>query len=100
MAPHARKLVTIVTEAVLEQRLLRDLQSLGARGYTVTEARGKGGRGVRAADWEPGGNIRIEVICTAATAAAIAAYLQQHYYENYAMILFTAEVEVMRPDKF
>lgn len=100
MTAGTRKLVTVITESILERRLVRDIESLGARGYTITEARGKGGRGVRSAGWDASSNIRIEVVCGAATAAAIAAYLQQHYYDNYAMILFTTDVEVMRREKF
>jgi hypothetical protein len=33
-----RKLVTIVAEAALEPRLIRDLTNLGAKGYTITPA--------------------------------------------------------------
>ncbi len=100
MAAATRKLVTIITESILEPRLVRDLESLGARGYTITEARGKGSRGVRSAGWDASSNIRVEVICSAATAEAIAAYLREHYYQDFAMILFTGNVEVMRGEKF
>jgi nitrogen regulatory protein PII len=58
-----RQLVTIITEAVLESELTRQLEQLGARGYTITEARGKGSRGIRDAGWDEVRNIRIEVIC-------------------------------------
>ena len=95
-----RKLLTIVTEALLEQRMVRELERLGARGYTITDARGKGGRGIRDAGWESSGNIRIEVVCESATATAIAAHLQDQYYDNSAMILFIGDVEVLRPGKF
>jgi hypothetical protein len=95
-----RTLVTIVTEAVLERQLVGDLKRLGAHGYTVTEARGEGQRGVRAADWEYSKNIRIETICEAGAAQAIMEHLSRTYYANYAMIAFTHEVEVMRPEKF
>ncbi|MCB1963722.1 MAG: transcriptional regulator [Rhodocyclaceae bacterium] len=97
---HMRKLLTIVTEAAIESTLVRDLERLGAHGYTITEARGKGSRGVRNAGWDASSNIRIEVVCSADTAAAIAAHLQQHYYANYAMIIFMSDVEVLRPEKF
>lgn len=100
MEPHTRKLLTIVTEAVLENILVREIQRLGARGYTITDARGKGHRGVRNAGWEPSSNIRIEIVCKEETAQDIAAYLREHYYDNYAMILFIDEVEVLRPQKF
>lgn len=96
----ARKLLTIVTEAAIERVLLQDLGRLGASGYTVTDARGKGSRGVRNSAWDASSNIRIEVVCDAATADAIAAHLRARYYENYAMILFTSDVEVLRPTKF
>lgn len=94
------KLVTIITEAVLEQTLLQELQHLGASGYTVSDARGKGARGVRTADWELTGNVRIEVLCDSTRAASITAHLWDRYHQNYAMVLFTTDVEVLRPEKF
>jgi hypothetical protein len=95
-----RKLLTVITEAALEQELIRDIERLGAHGYTITEARGKGQRGARDAGWDASRNIRLEALCDAATAEAIAAHLQQTYYANYAMILFLTDVAVLRPDKF
>ena len=95
-----RTLLTVITETALEAALLRDMERLGAHGYTVTDARGKGSRGVRDAGWEASSNIRVEVVCDAATAEAIATHLQRHYYANYAMILYMSEVSVLRPEKF
>jgi nitrogen regulatory protein PII len=95
-----RTLVTIVAEAVLERQLAGDLKRLGAHGYTVTEARGEGHRGVRAADWEYTANVRIETVCDQKVADAIMAHLVRTYYADYAMIAFTHEVEVIRPEKF
>lgn len=100
MKGHTRVLLTVITEAALEGVLTRDIERLGARGYTVTDARGKGHRGVRQASWEASSNIRIETVCSNETADAIAAHLQKHYYEHYAMILYLAEVTVLRPEKF
>ena len=97
---HVRKLLTVVTESVLESQLVRDVERLGARGYTITDARGKGHRGVREAGWETDSNIRLEVVCDEDTARRIATHLQAHYYDNYAMILLLGEVEVLRPEKF
>jgi nitrogen regulatory protein PII len=98
--PYVRKLLTVVTEAALESQLTRDLERHGARGYTITNARGKGQRGVREAGWEADSNIRIEVVCDEATARRLAEHLQERYYDNYAMILLLSDVEVMRPEKF
>jgi nitrogen regulatory protein PII len=95
-----RKLVTIVAEAALEAHIVRDIERLGAHGYTITEARGKGSRGVRDAGWDESRNIRVEVVCDEPVATSIAEHLRQHYYENYAMILFVGDVAVLRPEKF
>lgn len=97
---HSRKLLTVVTEAALEKDLCADIERLGGHGYTVTDARGKGNRGIREASWEPSGNIRVEVVCTEETAHDIAGHLKDRYYANYAMILFLSDVEVLRPAKF
>lgn len=100
MNGHTRKLLTIVTESVLEGSLTRDIERLGAHGYTITDCRGKGSRGVRNASWEASGNIRIEVVCDTHTADAITTHLQAHYYDDYAMIMIIGEVDVLREDKF
>lgn len=94
------KLLTIITETALESVLVKDLERLGVRGYTITNARGKGSRGVRDATCGESSNIHVEVVCDATTAKSVTTHLQDHYYENYAMILFTTDVTVLRPEKF
>lgn len=95
-----RRLLTIVTEAVLERELVAEFDALGVRGYTITDARGRGGRGTRKSDWAQEGNIRIEIVCEPAVADRVAARLRERYYDHYAMILFMQDVSVLRPDKF
>lgn len=100
MPDDTRKLLTIVTEAVLEPDICEALQDLGAAGYTVTNARGSGSRGVRDAGWSSSGNIRVEVICSDDVAQRIAEHMRHNYYDDYAMIIFESDVRVFRPDKF
>lgn len=100
MEQFQRRLLTVVTEAVLERELVAELESLGVRGYTITDARGKGSRGQRQSDWAQDGNIRIEIVCEPALADRVAARLRERYYDHYAMILFLQDVSVLRPDKF
>jgi hypothetical protein len=100
MEQYPRRLLTIVTEAVLERELVTELEALGVRGYTITDARGKGGRGTRKSDWAQEGNIRVEIVCETAVAERVAARLRERYYDHYAMILFLQDVSVLRPDKF
>ena len=100
MDKHVRRLLTVITEANLERRLVDDLRQLGARGWTITDARGQGQQGKRALDWEHGGNIRLEVICDATLAGRLVDHLRERYYDHYAMVLFVQDVEVLRPAKF
>jgi len=95
-----KKLVTIVTESILEKKIAKDILRIGARGYTITEASGQGERGMRSSDWEQSRNIRLEVICDSAVATRIVEHMSKTYYDDYAMIVFVHDVEVVRPEKF
>lgn len=94
------RLLTVFTEAALESHLIKDIEELGAPGYTITNARGKGSRGLRSASWEANSNIRLEIICSSELADIISEHLKNTYYENYAMVLFHSDIEVLRPEKF
>lgn len=100
MLTYKMKLITIITESVLEHSLEHDLKRLGARGYTITNARGRGHRGVRDAGWEADSNIRVEVISEPKIIDAIAQYLSETYYQDYAIMLYLSDVEVLRSEKF
>lgn len=94
------KLLTIVCEADLEKTLLKDLDALGAHGYTVTEARGRGDRGVRDAAWSASSNVRVEVLCPEGTALRIADEVARRYYAHYAVVQWICDAAVLRPQKF
>jgi nitrogen regulatory protein PII len=96
----SRRLLTIITEAILVVELCECLERLGATGYTVTNARGSGHRGVRDAGWSSSSNVRVEVVCNDEVAERIIQHLREHYYNDYAMILFESDVRVLRPGKF
>ncbi|HPF27445.1 MAG TPA: hypothetical protein P5528_08445 [Steroidobacteraceae bacterium] len=100
MSHATRKLVTIITEAQLERELTRELEDQGVLGYTITDARGRGTHGQRSSNWELSANIRIELICEGSRAESLMRHLQARYYENYAMVLYAQDVEVLRPEKF
>lgn len=100
MQTHQRTLLTVICEAVLENKLEQALEKLGAPGWTISDARGRGGRGVRSAGWDTEGNIRVEIICNRDVAERIADYLHEHYYANFAMVCYLSAVEVFRAEKF
>lgn len=93
------KLVTIVTERILEDRLLRKVEELGAKGYTLTQATGKGSRGVRASEWE-GPDTRIQSLVSESVANAIVEYIADNLFEHYAVIVYVQDAEVVRGQKY
>lgn len=93
------KRVTIIAEALLEDRLIRDITGLGAKGFTITEARGRGSRGVRASEWE-GKNLKLESIVSNGVATQILERLKAKYFEHYAVIAYLENVEVVRGEKY
>jgi len=100
MDDHARKLIVIITEAVLEKSLVEDVKRLGALGYTVYDVRGGGKRGERAGAWDADRNIEMKVIATGPVAEAIGRHLLETYCANYSVTVFIADVAVLRPEKF
>ena len=91
--------VTIVAEAFLEERILREIKERGARGFTLTEVRGEGSRGVRASEWE-GRNVRIETLVSAEVALRIMSHVAEAYFPHFAVVAWVGEVEVVRGDKY
>ena len=94
-----RKLLTVVCEAALEPRLIRDCVALGAKGYTITDAHGAGPRNQRNGDLE-GGNIRIEVIAEESTVQKIVEKLELEYFPHYAVSCWISHVQILREDRY
>jgi nitrogen regulatory protein P-II 2 len=93
------KLVTIIAEGLLRDRLIQELRDMGATGYTLTEVKGEGSRGVRASDFA-GRNVRMELIVPAQLADRILDHLAEHYFPHYAVVVYTSDVDVVRGDKY
>jgi hypothetical protein len=92
-------LVTVVAESVLEHRLIRDLESAGSKGWTVTESRGRGSRGIRADEFD-GDSIHVESLVPAPVAERFMEVLVRDYFPHYAVVAWMADVSVVRADKF
>lgn len=87
-------LLTIVSEAVLEDILVDEITDLGAKGYTIVDARGRGTHGTRAGRWTQGGNIRIEVVGSAELCTRIVQRLQSAYEKDYGLLMYTVPIEL------
>ncbi len=94
MPAQSMLLLTILTEAVLEDTIIDEIMALGAKGYTISEARGRGTHGLRSGKWTVSGNIRIEVVGDAALCARIVERLQTQYERDYGLLMFTTQVEL------
>ncbi|MFN7562874.1 MAG: P-II family nitrogen regulator [Prosthecobacter sp.] len=94
------KLVTIVCEAVLEERIVEVLHECGAHGHTAFDVRGSGRQGQRSADLVESGNVQIEVIAKPSVAETMLARLHAEFFQDYAMVAYESDVRVMRPEKF
>lgn len=99
MQTEALVLVTVVAEAVVEHRLIRDVAAAGAHGWTVCDARGQGSRGVRADEFE-GSNIRLESLVSAEVADRLLDVLSRDYFPRYAVVAWTTPAQVVRPAKY
>ncbi|QTN33060.1 transcriptional regulator [Akkermansiaceae bacterium] len=93
------KLVTVVTEGLLKEKVIAILRRHSCTGFTVTRTDGEGSRGVRASDWE-GPNLKIESIVSVETGEAIVEELSEKYFENYSLIAWITDVRVLRGEKF
>jgi len=94
MSAQPMVLLTILTEAVLEDTIIDELLALGAKGYTISDARGSGTHGLRSGRWTVSSNIRIEVVGDAALCARIVERLQAEYERDYGLLMFTTQVEL------
>ena len=93
------KCLTIVVESVVGQRVLDDLRACGARGWTVTNARGEGPEHRQISDFE-GGNSRIDVIVDEVVSERIWELLERDYFPNFAVTAWLTDVEVARPARY
>ena len=97
---HPMTLLTVICEAVLEDRVVEVLRDCGAHGHTAFDVRGSGHQGERSADLAESGNVQIEAIVRPAVAETALARLQAEFFQDYAMVAYASEVRVLRPDKF
>ncbi|WP_108972653.1 P-II family nitrogen regulator [Leptospira ryugenii] len=93
------KLVTIIADEAIEQKIIEDLRSVAVKGFTITEARGEGLNTTHNSSWE-GKNIRIETLVSENKANRIIELMADKYLEKFAMILFCSDVQIYRKERF
>ena len=91
--------VTIIAERVLRDDLIELLKRHGATGWTQTAVEGEGSRGIRASEWE-GRSVQIDTLVSTEMADAIMKEVGDTYFADWSVIVFAAEVEVLRGEKY
>lgn len=92
-------LLTIIAEEALASSIEKKIIELGAKGYTSYSVSGKGLEYTRDNQWE-GENIKIETVVSEDACKKILAYLQQTYFDRYAIVAFFHPVNVVRSSHF
>ncbi|HMQ68328.1 MAG TPA: transcriptional regulator [Ignavibacteria bacterium] len=92
------KAVTIITESLIEKKLIRELKKLGINGYTIEDVRGEGQKGERGSDWDQMSSVRIQIVCDKILADKILNYLYKNYLDKYAMFVFMFDTETIYSD--
>jgi nitrogen regulatory protein P-II 2 len=93
-----RRLVTVIAEAVLEDRLLGDLRSWGVGGLTVVRAEGDP-FGSRVGD-VAGAFLRLECVVSDEVAERVLAGLATSYLRRFKVVAYDHPVRVVRGAKY
>jgi nitrogen regulatory protein PII len=101
---HKAKKVVIITEKLITDQVTKLIDECGATGYTITDAGGKGSRGMRTNRGNVTDayvNVKIQVITASEEVAdKIATRVAEEFFNNYSGITFLEDVEIIRPQKF
>lgn len=95
----ALKKLTIIAEALLRERILADLKSLGVKGYSIARVEGEGIRHLHTSDFE-GDNIQIDTILSAELADRVLELLNRKYFRDFSIIAYLQDAQVLRSERF
>lgn len=93
-----RRLVTVIAEAVLEERLMADLRRWGVGGLTLVRAEGDP-FGSRVGD-VAGAFLRVECVVSTEVAERVLSGLSAGYLERFKVVAYDHAVRVVRGTKY
>ncbi|OZA29777.1 MAG: hypothetical protein B7X91_00655 [Hydrogenophilales bacterium 17-64-11] len=94
------KLINIVANVALEDRLVGIADRHGASGYTVLEARGAGSAGLQTGMLEGESNILFMLAVPESKLDEVLADVERLMKRGHHLAAFVTDTEVLRPDKF
>ena len=92
------RLVTIIAERYVRDRLLASIHRLGATGHTIYDVRGEGTRHATAS--REAASVKIETIVAPDVAEAIVEHVAETYFAHHSVIVYVQDVEVVRGSKY
>lgn len=97
---HPMKLINIVANATLEERLTEIAETNALSGYTVLEARGAGSAGLQTGVLEGESNILFMVGVPHDKLDAVLMDVERLIKRGHHLVVFVSETQVMRKEKF
>ncbi|MEW6589439.1 MAG: transcriptional regulator [Pseudomonadota bacterium] len=97
---HRMKLINIVANAALEERLSDIAEAHAASGYTVLDARGAGSAGLQTGVLEGGSNILFMLIVPEAKLDEVLADIEKLMKRGHHLAAFITDTQVLRREKF
>jgi hypothetical protein len=92
--------ITVYATQDLEEALLAECRAMGAKGYTLVEARGAGEHAVFDDPFAKSTHVRIELLVQPAVADAIIDYLAKLHGQNRPVTACVESVQVADPEHF
>jgi nitrogen regulatory protein P-II 2 len=93
-----RRLLTVIAESVLEERLLADLKRWGVHGLTTSRAEGDP-FGSRVADIS-GAFVRFECVVPTEVSERVLTRLAEAYFPRFKVVAYDHAVRVVRAEKY
>lgn len=93
------KLVTIICDNILDEKIISDIKSLGIKGYSIMEIKGEGLNTKKLDQWS-GGNSIIQTIANEEKALKLLDVIYTKYINKFSCIAYLKDVEVLREDRF
>ena len=93
------KLLTVICEPVLTQKLIELIRDIGATGFTLTEVRGEGSSHRQSGE-VPDSKVKIEILATNDLATKLMREIATQYFEDYSLITYSIDAQAIRADKF
>jgi len=97
---HLMKLINIIANATLEERLINIAEVHGTSGYTVLEARGAGSAGLQTGVLEGDSNILFMLIVAESQLDEVMVDIEKLMKRGHHLACFVSDTQVMRREKF